>query len=319
MDWLRGLVTWIEFKEELISRFGEILVEDVVEEFNKLSQVGSVDEFLGKFEDLKAQMLIRNPALNEAHFLSSFIGALKEEIRFAVKLFKPITLKIAIEKARMQELAIKAAQRRNKTIVNKRPANPAVKNTTFRLSLEVYEHRKINHLCFKCREKYGPGHVCKRRQLNCLIGEAEAEIDMSEIITPQEADEPPDVMIEGVVEQEIQQAVCLNALTGHNQGSTHSFIDEHTVQATGHESSHCPPVRVTVADGNYGRTFMEDLLIIPLGGCDLVLGNDWMKKHNPTKFDHERRCVIIGRKPNKLVLPALVEGSLKMLTSGSMS
>ncbi|KAH0687145.1 hypothetical protein KY284_017698 [Solanum tuberosum] len=260
----RGLVTWVEFKEELISRFGDILVEDVVEEFNKLSQIGSVDEFLGRFEDLKAQMLIRNPALNEAHFLSSFIGAL---IKFAVKLFKPTTLKIAIEKARMQELAIEATQKRNKTstrsaqpvtntIVNRGPANAAVKNTTFRLSPEVYEYRKTNHLCFKCGEKYRPGHVCIRRQLNCLIGEIEAEIDMSEINTSQEEDESPDVMIEGVIEHEIQQAVCLNALTGHNQGentilvggtvkkrqlsilidsgSTHSFIDEHTVQATGH-------------------------------------------------------------------------------------
>ncbi|KAH0671271.1 hypothetical protein KY285_023835 [Solanum tuberosum] len=298
----RGLLTWVEFKEELISHFGDILVEDVVEEFNKLSQVGSVDEFLVRFEDLKAQMLIRNPALNETHFLSSFIGALKKEIRFAVKLFKPTTLKIAIEKARMQELAIEAAQRRNKTstrsaqpvtntIVNRGPANAAAKNTTFRLSPEVYEYRKTNHLCFKCGEKYGLGH-------------------------------------------EIQQVVCLNALTGHNQGentilvggtvkkrqlsilidsgSTHSFIDEHTIQATGHQSSHCPPVRVTVADGNY---------VMCTSHCK---GNLWKMQgqtfmHNPTTFDHEKRCVIIGRKPNKLVLPALVEGSLKMLSSGSMS
>ncbi|KAL3373488.1 hypothetical protein AABB24_005465 [Solanum stoloniferum] len=67
-----------------------------------------------------------------------------------------------------------------------------------------------------------------------------------------------------------------------------------------------------------GRTFMEDLLIIPLEGCDLVLGNNGMKRHNPTTFDYEKRCVIIGRKTNKLVFPALVEGSLKMLSSGSI-
>ncbi|KAH0729480.1 hypothetical protein KY290_000602 [Solanum tuberosum] len=66
-------------KEELYVRFGETVVEDTVEEFNKLSQIGTLDEFLGKSEDLKVQMIIRNPALNEAHFLSSFIGALKEE------------------------------------------------------------------------------------------------------------------------------------------------------------------------------------------------------------------------------------------------
>ena len=41
----RGISNWIEFKEDLISRFGEIVVSDVVEEFNKLQQIGIVDEF----------------------------------------------------------------------------------------------------------------------------------------------------------------------------------------------------------------------------------------------------------------------------------
>lgn len=50
-------------------------MEDVVEEFNKLVQTGSVDEFLSKFEDLKDQIIIKNPALNDAYFLSSFMGA----------------------------------------------------------------------------------------------------------------------------------------------------------------------------------------------------------------------------------------------------
>ena len=56
-----GIPNWIEFKEDLISRFGEIVVSDVVEEFNKLQQIGTVDEFIWRFEDLKARMLIRNP------------------------------------------------------------------------------------------------------------------------------------------------------------------------------------------------------------------------------------------------------------------
>lgn len=139
------IVRWIEFKEELTSRFGEIVVEDVVEELNKLQQTCTIDEFLGKFEDLKTQMLIRNPALNEAHFLSNFVGALKKEIRFAVKMFKPTSLKVAIEKARMQEMAIKAAQRRNKgstrssptvapVVANKVPIVPTTRNTSYRLT-----------------------------------------------------------------------------------------------------------------------------------------------------------------------------------------
>ncbi|KAH0720051.1 hypothetical protein KY290_006530 [Solanum tuberosum] len=93
-----GVLTWVEFKEELCIRFGEILMEDVVEVFNKLNQTGSVDEYLGRFEDLKAEMLIRNLALNEAHFLSSFMGGLKEEIKYAIKMFKPTTLALQLNK-----------------------------------------------------------------------------------------------------------------------------------------------------------------------------------------------------------------------------
>ncbi|XP_049362571.1 uncharacterized protein LOC125827300 [Solanum verrucosum] len=69
----------------------------------------------------------------------------------------------------------------------------------------------------------------------------------------------------------------------------------------------------------HAKTFQEDLLIIPLGGRDHVLGNDWMKKHSPTKFDHERNCVTIGKKNNKLVLKGISEeGKLSVINSGAM-
>lgn len=77
-------------------------MEDVVEEFNKLQHKGSVEKFLEKFEELKAHMLIKNTALNESHFMSSFVDALKQKIIYVVKLFKPTTLNGVIEHARMQ-------------------------------------------------------------------------------------------------------------------------------------------------------------------------------------------------------------------------
>ncbi|KAH0633689.1 hypothetical protein KY289_036649 [Solanum tuberosum] len=95
------------------------------------------------------------------------------------------------------------------------------------------------------------------------------------------------------------------------------------------------PIRVTVADGNYmlctsictsfswkmeGKPFREDLRIIKLGGCDIVLGKDWMKKYNPTKFDHEKRSVTIGKKANKVVLHAIPEGgSFHIISSGTIN
>lgn len=49
-----GEIGWAEFKEELICRFGDAVVDNIVEEFNKLSHIGTMDEFLCKFEDMKA-------------------------------------------------------------------------------------------------------------------------------------------------------------------------------------------------------------------------------------------------------------------------
>ncbi|KAH0776276.1 hypothetical protein KY290_007687 [Solanum tuberosum] len=226
-----GIRNWIEFKEELVNKFGPNAYQ--------------------------------KPNVDEAHFLSSFIGALKKEIKFYVKMFKPTTLKIDIEKARMQEMAIETALKRNMYNVNshqplasaganKGPTNYVVRNNTFRISPEVYEYRKINHLCF-------------RERLNLLV-------DTSEV-----TEEPSDLVIEGGNVKKRQLSILI-----YSKG-THSFIDEHIVIATTYQSSHCPPMRMIVADGNY------------------------MKKHNPTKFDHEKKCGTIGRKNNKLVLPGLVE------------
>ncbi|KAH0707377.1 hypothetical protein KY290_011930 [Solanum tuberosum] len=177
---------------------------------------------------------------------------------------------------------------------------------TFRLTPKVYEYRRNNKLCFRCGEKYYPGHNCKAKQLNCIRGEEEA-------ILPDEI-------------EEVMEAICLSALSGSNQEvnailvkgstknrvltvlidsrSTHSFIDEQAVSETGYVAEYSSPMKVTIADGNYvmchmsclgfswkigGKLFKENLRIIKLEGCDLVLGNDWMKKNNPTKFDYEKK------------------------------
>ncbi|PHT67574.1 hypothetical protein T459_27061 [Capsicum annuum] len=157
-----------------------------MEEFNKLSQTRTVEEFLGRFKNLKAQMIIRSSALNETYFLSSFIGALKKKIKFGVKMFKPTTLKLAIEQARLQEKTIEAAQKKDPVVVKPTAASvgsnysrPTTVNTTkpntFRLSPE---------------------------QLNCMVDE-EKTLPPEEIEIP----EPPDLIIEGSTHSFIDEQV----------------------------------------------------------------------------------------------------------------
>ena len=48
---------WIDFVEELCIRFGERNITDVIEEFNKLKQEGSVAKYQERFVELGALML----------------------------------------------------------------------------------------------------------------------------------------------------------------------------------------------------------------------------------------------------------------------
>ncbi|KAF3629826.1 hypothetical protein T459_22842 [Capsicum annuum] len=202
--------------------------------------------------------------------------ALKEEIKFTVKMFRPATLSFTIKQARMQEKAIEAALKKAKPVykpssnvynarVAKGTNTPNVRPNVFRVSPEVYEYRKINHLCFKCGDKYSPGHQCKMNQLQCITREIEE--------MPSDQINNPEIEIEGELNSEIQEVVCLNALSESNlgvnpilvggtkknkslsvlvdSGATHSFIDEQTVRETGHHPLYSHPIRVTVADGNY--------------------------------------------------------------------
>lgn len=42
----RGPVTWEELREEICDRFRDVLMEDVVEDFNKFKKTGEVEDFL---------------------------------------------------------------------------------------------------------------------------------------------------------------------------------------------------------------------------------------------------------------------------------
>lgn len=74
-----------------------------MDEFNKIKQMGSVDQYQKRFEELISHMTIINPLLNETHFVSSFISGLRPELKPLVKLGNPTTIMDAYEVARLYE------------------------------------------------------------------------------------------------------------------------------------------------------------------------------------------------------------------------
>lgn len=102
-----------------------------------------------------------------------------------------------------------------------------------------------------------------------------------------------------------------------DSGATHNFIDPNTVKRLGFQEECSTPLTVTVADGYrllsgticsnlgwnmQGHKLNGNLRVLPLGGYDIVLGVEWLKKHSPITFDYMKREVIITNGKKKLVL-----------------
>lgn len=168
------------------------------------------------------------------------------------------------------------------------------------------EARKDKGLCFNCDEKYLRGHRCQKRQLFLLIGDDEEEVNeqnLQELM----GDELEDVQI------------SMHALVGSNSfrtmrvqgqlkgrtitilidsGSPHNFIEPKVVKFARYKVA--PDLSVAVVDGTklcsktackafsskmQGQKFSIEVKILPIGGCDMVLGVQWLTTLGPILWD----------------------------------
>lgn len=68
--------------------------------------MGAIDDYLEKFDELKAPVLMKNPTLPNQYFIDSFIGGLNPQIKSFTRAFNPQTLGDTIYYARLQEATI---------------------------------------------------------------------------------------------------------------------------------------------------------------------------------------------------------------------
>ncbi|KAL4291109.1 hypothetical protein GQ457_14G019780 [Hibiscus cannabinus] len=136
-------------------------------------------------------MLQNTAQLGEDYFISSFISGLKEELKHKVKVHEPKTLADACRKAKLYELAAEIESKKykysykgntmgssgmgHKIITPPMTGNirgQPVQNTP---KQGLIDYRRANNLCFKCGEKFGPGHHCKLKQLNMMEEEEQCQ------------------------------------------------------------------------------------------------------------------------------------------------
>ncbi|GJS34368.1 putative mitochondrial protein [Tanacetum coccineum] len=124
-------------------------------------------------------------------------------------------------------------------------------------------------------------------------------------------------------------------------GSTHNFLDVHTAKKLGCKLAKTTPMQVSVANGQrmmstsvchylkwslQNEVFTSDVMLLPLGGCEMVLGIQWLAtlrdmqcnfKKLITKFNHKGRQLVLRGMNNTHV--HWMQGNERMLKQAELS
>ncbi|GJZ63642.1 transposon ty3-G gag-pol polyprotein [Tanacetum coccineum] len=258
---LKGPVTWGEFSQALLARFGPTDYENPAEALSRLKHTTTVAQYQESFEKLSHQV----DGLPEDFLMACYIGGLKDEVRLEVKMKKPRSLIDAMGLSRMAEEKLGLARKQSQPsrfsttpsasrltstdsagILGPSPTTTLAlpsPSTTRRISNTEARTRREKGLCYYCDDKYSPGHRCTKPQF-FMIQDLETE------------EEPPPFTDSAAAADypEPQPEVSFHAITGTNHpqtlrlagriknkdvvvlidgGSTHNFIDQTLVDRFG--------------------------------------------------------------------------------------
>ena len=208
-----------------------------------------------------------------------------------------------------------------KTINTTQPSN--FTKTPAPTTRQERDERRRKGLCMWCGLKYSANHACVKSQLyNILVdnhnsSEAETEEFLDCVDSMEEMDTMP-------VEADTRPAISLHAMIGtvgyqtmriqgkvKNQlviflvdtGSTHNFVSNSLIKRIGGSSKTITSLTITVANGEQlkthelcpglhweaqGVTQAADFLVLPLRGCDAVLGIQWLLTLGPILWDFQK-------------------------------
>jgi hypothetical protein len=176
------------------------------------------------------------------------------------------------------------------------------------------EDRRRRGLCYSCDSKWTRGHVCSVPKLFLIEGLQKDEEKEGNPVAPAEEDQGEFFLKEF-------PEISLNAITGTpspktmrivgvirfhrvivliDSGSTHNFVDSKLAASLGLQPQPQDGITVQIANGQevaspgrsrevevrlQGVNFRADLFILPLAGCDAVLGIQWLRTLGPILWD----------------------------------
>ncbi|GAU26773.1 hypothetical protein TSUD_317710 [Trifolium subterraneum] len=269
--------SWFGLLQALEARFAPSYYDDPSQALFKLTQRGSLNQYLTEFERLANRII----GLPQPFILNCFISGLAPEIRREVQALQPATLSLATALAKLQEDKIDDRRRNFKTkqhtssssttppllptplsSTTQPPNNPS--RVQFRkLSSEDMASRREKGLCYNCDETFIPGHKCKGR-LYLLVSDEPDPAESPPSQTPDldhSIESPPD--LEGQISFHSLAGSSATAtlriigqIANHpvtiliDGGSTHNFIQTRVAKFLNLNTSPVNTLKVMVGNGH---------------------------------------------------------------------
>jgi hypothetical protein len=342
----QGYIAWTQFVTEIYECFDTDT--NHLGRLTKLKQSGTVEDFIAAFE----RSTFRTEGMTDAFFRECFISGLKEEIRAHVLMARPVSWMEATKKAKEAQQVVSSQNRKPSFIPFPKPINPTAPSVPLKIQKLTRDERQLKGLCYNCDEKYFPGQKCKEQKLSMAISEDISEEDVETPLVPESSEinditppsDPP----------EVEPIISLNALTGFSalktlnligyikhrkviilvdSGSTHNFIHRRIAQET-----HCyihavNNFQIMIANGGSmkcgGRSenvrlqigdyhLKSHMFAIDMGGCDIVLGADWLRTLGPILMDFKDFTMQFNQEGHQYKFQGITAGSLEVISSHRM-
>jgi hypothetical protein len=345
----QGYIAWTQFVVELYERFDTDT--NHLGRLTKLRQSGTVEEFIAAFERLAFQ----TEGMTDAFFRECFISGLKEEIRAHVLMARPTTWVEATKKAKEAQEIVSSQNRKPSFFPRPKPVNPTTPSAPLKiqkLTQAEMDERQLKGLCYNSDDKYFPGHKCKEQNLFMAISEDIQEDDDDTSPVPEspetsEINPPSDPPAE-------EPIISLNALSGFyapqtlkligyikhrkviilvDSGSTHNFIHHRITQEIHCYIHDVNNFQIMIANGvsmkcggSYENVRLQigdynlksDMFSIDMGGCDIVLGVEWLRTLGPILMDFQNLTMQFDQGGHKHKFQGITAGSPEIISSHRM-
>jgi hypothetical protein len=212
--------------------------------------------------------------------------------------------------------------------------------------------RQLKVLCYNCDDKYFSGHKCKEQNLFMAISKEISEEDeetpsMLESLESTDITPPsnptkvePIISINSLTAFSTPQTLKLIGYIKHwkviilvDSGNTHNFIHRCIAQKTHcyiHAvnnfqimitncgsmkcGGHCENVHLQIGDYH----LKSHMFSIDMGGCDIVLGADWLRTLGPILMDFKDLTMQFDQEGHRYKFQGINSGSPKIISAHRM-